>query len=577
MIRYLLLLLLAGASSASAQVFTIPTQLLPRDSGKLELAPRVHAKGTTVYASWIEEKSSKKGDILFATSQDGGASFTTPVRVTTTGGVMGTMQLGGEFVIDNLDYIHMVWSEPRMNAQYDIFYSRSTDNGVTWSEAIDISRAEGNSTQDYPALAADSLGNVYVAWVDNREITGGTDTYDHIYFTRSSDNGATWNTPSKADHHANNVGGSCECCRISIQASPEGKVFIAFRGNIEHVRDIWVTRSNDMGTTWDNPIRVQTKIWVLHSCPVTGAMTTLDKAGNLHVVYRFVDAGKPYVFYNVLPSGATKTFTQIALTPSAAVNYPDVEITPSGVVYAAYQAGSDGIQYLRTTDGGATWSEREWIDDSKSVQEYAYFVTIGDSLALIWQDNRRDKADMMIAKTEDKTQGPLPALADLSRMIEEDSVVIAWVEANGGMTWYEVVTEDTTFIVLDTSLTIVRELADRSNVMVTPINSIGRGESMTLMQLSVAPQLESAVSLYPNPAASGETVILPEFSEKSVLWNIVDVSGKVVSAVMSHRSYETYESYRTYIPHQLTLPQLVDGIYYLTNDQATYKIIVRSK
>ena len=65
-----------------------------------------------------------------------------------------------------------------------LFYQRSTDHGVTFSEPREL--AENGSMHIFPAIASGGSGDVRLAWMDNR--TGAF----RVYYKTSSDAGRTW-------------------------------------------------------------------------------------------------------------------------------------------------------------------------------------------------------------------------------------------------------------------------------------------------------------------------------------------------------------------------------------------------
>lgn len=114
---------------------------------------------------------------------DGTAAETEPCVLRGSGGVWvaaysSTNTLGGTVGFDN-----------------DILFSRSTDAGVTWSEpqllnsggAVD----ETLELDFQPSLATDGAGRWIAVW--KHSVLGGSNpTADQVFFSSSSDNGATW-------------------------------------------------------------------------------------------------------------------------------------------------------------------------------------------------------------------------------------------------------------------------------------------------------------------------------------------------------------------------------------------------
>src|SRR5437867_4206393 len=89
--------------------------------------------------------------------------------------------------------VYVVWADDTFGTR-DIYFRKSTDNGCTFGETIDISNLNGGSVD--PQIAA-SGNNVYVLWEHTPENNGA------IFFTKSSDNG---NSFEKARNIANNTG-----------------------------------------------------------------------------------------------------------------------------------------------------------------------------------------------------------------------------------------------------------------------------------------------------------------------------------------------------------------------------------
>ncbi len=72
----------------------------------------------------------------------------------------------------------------------DIYFTRSLDDGRTWSRVKKINDDLTTHDQFFPALATDKRGNIHVIFGDKRD--DPNDVQYHIYYTNSSDGGLTW-------------------------------------------------------------------------------------------------------------------------------------------------------------------------------------------------------------------------------------------------------------------------------------------------------------------------------------------------------------------------------------------------
>ncbi len=107
---------------------------------------------------WEDDGSTRGFTITFARSSDGGNSFSR-TDVSHTG-------VSPKIAVDSSGDIHLVWTGPQPNS--DIFYSQSSDGGVTFSAPRNLSnnsRRPGSVGLE-PLIALDSCGNVNIAWAN---------------------------------------------------------------------------------------------------------------------------------------------------------------------------------------------------------------------------------------------------------------------------------------------------------------------------------------------------------------------------------------------------------------------------
>jgi hypothetical protein len=148
-------------------------------------------------------------------STDGGNTWTSTIMGPRFAAV-GDSTCHGYFAKVNAWIRHMGWGEPAVGPNQvvhyafagagtdgdhgDIFYTRSTDNGTTWSAPIKLNDDPDAQfkTQWMPSLSVTSTGKVTASWYDRRSVNSAcnivTDpgcSYER-YGAQSADNGATW-------------------------------------------------------------------------------------------------------------------------------------------------------------------------------------------------------------------------------------------------------------------------------------------------------------------------------------------------------------------------------------------------
>jgi hypothetical protein len=155
-------------------------------------ATRFEGKNSTVFLAGMDEGGgglSTRQNIMYK-SLDGGATWTTVImgpRFNPPGD--GVCASNSYFAKINPIWRHMGWGEPAVgpkgvvhydyagkgtgNDTGDIFYTRSVDNGKTWSKPIKLNTDKDASfkTQWMPSLSVDDDGEVTASWYDRRAAT----------------------------------------------------------------------------------------------------------------------------------------------------------------------------------------------------------------------------------------------------------------------------------------------------------------------------------------------------------------------------------------------------------------------
>jgi hypothetical protein len=405
--RLLLFSLLAVAISlpVAAQTFSPNIRVNDDGAGRQQMSPQVRVdRQGRIYVVWSDFRTNTEGDIYISSSTDGGMTFS-PNRPAYSGGAaISGMQRGVQFAIDSRGWLHLVWLEQK--GDMDLFYSRSTDMGATFTAPVRLSGDSAKHSQDFPSIAIDSSDNIYIAFIDNRDLMNGLSKAAQLYFTKSTDGGSSFSQPVRASNMAGGVGGSCECCNTSIAATGNGHVYISFRSDINNRRDIFIARSLNGGASFDTAIPAASEEWIIPACPMTGSTIALDREETAHVMWRDLRPsanGQKYVYYTTLRFGDTVCAPDIVISDIKS-EFPSLSITPDGAILSAYQHNRNGtntVVYRYSFDGGNSFTMEATPSDEISNRKRELVSTaVGPNGAryAVWQDSRRDVSDIYFSR-----------------------------------------------------------------------------------------------------------------------------------------------------------------------------------
>src|SRR5262249_2012213 len=152
-------------------------------------------------------------NIWFATSNDGGVTFSAPGKIATrvhTKAPTGRFQSFPMFAVDNRgeqfrDRIYCAFGDMQ-SGRPRILFTYSTDRGQTWSAPKPIGGPGGDDADQFqPSLAVNGDGMLGLTWYDTR---GSSDSAQfNEYFTASLDGGETFLPSVRVSTEASRAGG----------------------------------------------------------------------------------------------------------------------------------------------------------------------------------------------------------------------------------------------------------------------------------------------------------------------------------------------------------------------------------
>lgn len=179
--------------------------------------------------------------------------------------------------VDIYGHVHVSFFGTKNNMDYGLYHSRSTDGGNTFSTPVLVSNiqfprfSQGqlnesivgiNNDRLYPSCymkASPTTPHIYVTWTANGVTSKLNEGLD-IYFSSSSDGGATW-SPAKVVNDDQSIFGAHQYYS-SISCGPDGNVILGWYDRRDDTANVmahyYFTESFDFGNTFSPSYQVTT-------------------------------------------------------------------------------------------------------------------------------------------------------------------------------------------------------------------------------------------------------------------------------------------------------------------------------
>jgi hypothetical protein len=266
-------------------------------------------------------------------------TFTTPAAITPGDASYANPALA----VDDQGTLYLVYEfyDSTTNI-FAIDFTRSTDNGETWETPYRLVQFIANGSYN-PCIALDSLGNINVAYYSG----GG------IKFTRSEDQGMSWSTPLLLSSF------SPEIIEPAMAVDPWDGINIVWPQRDANFNvPVYFTRSADYGTTWSPPVNVFAG-WQNASSTYNPAIAADDNQG-IYVTWTMWPVGGSrysFVYSNYSPdNGVTWNNTDSYF---GVCSCSDIAVDPDGnvdlLLEHSYLPFSNQVVFRQSQDRGVNW------------------------------------------------------------------------------------------------------------------------------------------------------------------------------------------------------------------------------
>jgi hypothetical protein len=340
------------------------------------------------------------------------------------------------------DNVYVVWQEsiPGTDIRnYDILFKRSTDNGSTFEQEINLSNNKGFSEHPQISSVAD---HVHIIWTDD---TSGN---KQVYFKTSSDNGNTFGEAIKLSNN---------------NSSSSFNQDIAAFGN--HVYAVWLEKvfsgpycvmlatSEDGGNSFSDPVSLSESASA-QSYPKISAFN-----GHVYVVWNVEDlpnvsnsTNEGIFFISSSDNGSKFGNVSKLNTEENGFGKPQVATSSDNIVYVIWGGSSNNhvssIYLVKSEDNGRNFGDMKKIEGTEQgkINNPLNVEIVVDEikrLVIAWQDRVgiAEKEDILTAISLDggesfESASNISNNADTSECpsiaVNENSVYITWEDLTPG-------------------------------------------------------------------------------------------------------------------------------------------------
>jgi hypothetical protein len=204
---------------------------------------QIEAFGNNVYVVWQESVTKSlpehNYDIFFIKSEDKGKTFSMPINLSNNTEFSERPQIA---VSNNSVFI--VWADTVNSNNKQIMFTKSEDNGTTFSKVINLSNNLKNS-HNQEISASDK--NVYVIWRESDQ--NNTDSNkDSIIFKNSIDNGNTFQTSKELIKNTNDA--------FPKINSYDNNVYIVWNNENKKSSGLFFLKSSDKGNNFGKILKL---------------------------------------------------------------------------------------------------------------------------------------------------------------------------------------------------------------------------------------------------------------------------------------------------------------------------------
>jgi hypothetical protein len=270
-----------------------------------------------------------------------------------------------------------------------IRFSRSTDGGRTFGAPITVDDDGTITGHRFDALAVGPKGEVYVAWIDKRDLdrakaAGRKYAGAALYYAVSRDGGRTFGKNVKLKDEV------CECCRIAVDFDHGRPVFLWRDILPGGIRDHALMCVGPRGAP-AAPRRASVDDWAIEACPHHGPALVVDAGGVYHTAWFTAGTRAQGLFYAHSTDRAATFSAPFKFGSPETSSHPAL-LAAGATLYLAWKEslpqGGYAVRLLISADGGLRWSVPRDVARTEGGSDHPLLVARRGTGYLSWFTER---------------------------------------------------------------------------------------------------------------------------------------------------------------------------------------------